>query len=64
MCIVGLNVATSEYAFGYKDAKLLASNMVLLMAGALIAFMLELSEFLVVSHSSGLTLSVAGIFKV
>ena len=32
--------------------------------GALIAFIMEVSEFLVLSYTSSLTLSVAGIFKV
>lgn len=32
--------------------------------GAFIAFAMEISEFLVLSHTSSLTLSVAGIFKV
>jgi len=60
----GVGIATSEAAFGFHDSGVLAQNLVLLLSGALLAFMLELSEFLVVCHSSGLTLSVAGIFKV
>lgn len=32
--------------------------------GATIAFAMELSEFLVVTYTSSLTLSIAGIFKV
>lgn len=32
--------------------------------GAFIAFAMEISEFLVLSYTSSLTLSVAGIFKV
>ena len=32
--------------------------------GAFLAFFMEISEFLVLSHTSSLTLSVAGIFKV
>lgn len=59
----GVTIATSEHAFGYHDAALLKSNLFMLLIGALLAFMLELSEFLVVSHSSGLTLAIAGIFK-
>jgi len=59
----GVNIATSEFAFGFTDNGLMVRNLAILFAGALLAFMLEMSEFLVVSHSSGLTLSVAGIFK-
>lgn len=62
--IVGVTIATSEHAFGYLDGMLLTRNLMLLFVGAFLAFMLELSEFLVVSHSSGLTLAIAGIFKV
>lgn len=32
--------------------------------GAFLAFAMEISEFLVLSYTSSLTLSVAGIFKV
>lgn len=48
------DVATSEVV-------LMSSKVV---GGALIAFCMELSEFLVVSFTSSLTLAVAGIFKV
>lgn len=60
----GVTIATSEHAFGYHDGALLKRNLFMLLIGAVLAFMLELSEFLVVSHSSGLTLAIAGIFKV
>lgn len=59
----GVTIATSEHAFGYEDGVLLTRNLMLLFVGAFLAFMLELSEFLVVAHSSGLTLAIAGIFK-
>jgi len=64
LCCSGLHVATSEHAFGYQDSSLLCQNLLLLSLGAALAFMLEMSEFLVVSQASSLTLSVAGIFKV
>jgi len=60
----GLYVATSEHAFGYQDSALLFQNLLLLSFGATLAFMLEMSEFLVVSYASSLSFSVAGIFKV
>ena len=62
--LLGIHVATSEHAFGYQDTSLLCQNLLLLSLGAMLAFMLEMSEFLVVSYASSLTLSVAGIFKV
>jgi len=60
----GIYVATSEHAFGYQDGNLLCRNLLLLSLGAVLAFMLEMSEFLVLSYASSLSLSVAGIFKV
>ena len=38
-------------------------NMTKIMAGCGLAFLLELSEYLLVSHTSSLTLCIAGIFK-
>lgn len=38
--------------------------MLKLIAGALIAFAMEFSEFLLVTYTSSLTLSIAGVFKV
>ena len=62
--LLGVYLATSENGFAFQDGYVLLRNLCLLLFGALLAFMLELSEFLVVSHASSLTLSVAGIFKV
>lgn len=65
LCLIaGIYVATSEHAFGFHDGHLLCRNLLLLSFGAVLAFLLEMSEFLVVSYASSLTLSVAGIFKV
>jgi solute carrier family 35 protein C2 len=35
-----------------------------IVAGAVLAFCMEVAEFMVVTHTSSLTLSVAGVFKV
>lgn len=59
----GLKVSTSEHTFGFHDNRLLAVHLSVLFAGAVLAFALEFTEFLLVSRSSGLTLSIAGIFK-
>lgn len=59
----GLSLSTSKYAFAFRDSDLLAIHLLILFAGAFLAFMLEFTEFLLVSHTSSLTLSVAGIFK-
>lgn len=71
-------VAIVPFTIGFEGHRLVdgwlaigdvATNDVVMMCvkvigGALIAFCMELSEFLVVSFTSSLTLAVAGIFKV
>ncbi len=57
-------VATTDELFHTEDMQLVFINFVTLLFGATLAFFLEFSEFLLVSYTSGLTLSVAGIFKV
>lgn len=42
----------------------LALTAAFILVAALLAFMLGVSEYLLVYHTSGLTLSIAGIFKV
>ncbi|KAK2153053.1 hypothetical protein LSH36_309g00021 [Paralvinella palmiformis] len=59
----GVHIATSEHTFRYHDIFTLSEHLSILMAGAIIAFMLELSEFFFVSLRSGLTLSISGIVK-
>ena len=48
----------------YHSASTISQNMAVLLLGALIAFGLEFSEFLLVMKTSSLTLSVSGMFKV
>ena len=62
--ITGVHVATTVYGFAFHEYILLARNIGVLMIGAALAFVLESSEFLLVMQTSGLTLSIAGIFKV
>jgi len=56
-------LATNERTFGFHDWPLMLETSGIVLGGALLAFMLELSEFLLVSQTSCLTLSIAGIFK-
>lgn len=61
--IEGLHMSTSQQLFRYHDIN---ESLVLfgtLGLGGLLAFGLGYSEFLLVSKTSGLTLSIAGIFK-
>lgn len=62
--LVGLALVTKCKFFNNHD--LVAAVVILLqiVAGAVLAFCMEVAEFLVVTHTSSLTLSVAGVFKV
>ncbi|MEE6528065.1 hypothetical protein FKM82_029968, partial [Ascaphus truei] len=59
----GLHVSTSEQLFRSHDALGLLTLLGTLCVGGLLAFGLGFSEFLLVSKTSSLTLSIAGIFK-
>lgn len=61
--VEGVSVISTEKFFRTDDLHQIASNMQWIMIGAFIAFFLESSEFLVVTFTSSLTLSVSGIFK-
>ncbi|KAE8575510.1 hypothetical protein XENTR_v10003853 [Xenopus tropicalis] len=61
--IEGLHVATSEQLFCSQDSHQLLALLATLALGGLLAFGLGFSEFLLVSKTSSLTLSIAGIFK-
>lgn len=61
--IEGLHVSTSPQLFRYQDVQSLLILLATLGVGGLLAFGLGYSEFLLVSKTSSLTLSIAGIFK-
>ncbi|XP_004687497.1 PREDICTED: solute carrier family 35 member C2 [Condylura cristata] len=59
----GLHLSTSEKIFRSQDPGLLLRVLGSLFLGGILAFGLGFSEFLLVSRTSSLTLSIAGIFK-
>ncbi|KAM4622741.1 solute carrier family 35 member C2 [Discoglossus pictus] len=61
--IEGLHIATSEQLFRSHDTQGMLTLLATLSVGGLLAFGLGYSEFLLVSKTSSLTLSIAGIFK-
>nr|XP_033770908.1 solute carrier family 35 member C2 isoform X2 [Geotrypetes seraphini] len=63
LIIEGLHVATSEKLFRSSNLDLLLPLLGNLSLGGFLAFGLGFSEFLLVSKTSSLTLSIAGIFK-
>ena len=62
--VEGVSVISTDKFFRSDDFIQIAYNIQWILIGAAIAFFLETSEFLVVSFTSSLTLSVSGIFKV
>lgn len=59
----GVPIATSEKVFRIKDRGVLVRTVSCLLAGSLLAFFMELSEYLLLTYTSSLTLSIAGIVK-
>ncbi|ESO86518.1 hypothetical protein LOTGIDRAFT_220559 [Lottia gigantea] len=59
----GLDISTTSRLFRYEDTSVLLTSIGLISLGAMLAFFLEFSEFLFLSHTSSLTLSISGIFK-
>nr|KAF6423797.1 solute carrier family 35 member C2 [Rousettus aegyptiacus] len=59
----GLHLSTSEKIFRFQDTGPLLRVLGSLFLGGILAFGLGFSEFLLVSRTSSLTLSIAGIFK-
>ncbi|XP_072852635.2 solute carrier family 35 member C2 isoform X2 [Pogona vitticeps] len=59
----GLPLSASEKLFRFQDGVLLLSLLGKLALGGLLAFGLGFSEFLLVSKTSSLALSISGIFK-
>ncbi|KAM6378449.1 solute carrier family 35 member C2 isoform 2-T2 [Pluvialis apricaria] len=60
---LGLPLSVSEKLFHFHEAGMLFSLVGKLFLGGILAFGLGFSEFLLVSRTSSLTLSIAGIFK-
>ncbi|XP_057292258.1 solute carrier family 35 member C2-like isoform X1 [Hydractinia symbiolongicarpus] len=59
----GTAVASSDLLFRAPSYDVAISSLFIVLIGAVLAFLLTLSEFLLVCNTSSLTLSIAGIFK-
>ncbi len=62
--ILGQQLLIQLHSFNKKSFAHIGSYIGIFGSSALLAFSLEFSEFLLVSNTSSLTLSVSGIFKV
>ncbi|XP_059473583.1 solute carrier family 35 member C2 [Neocloeon triangulifer] len=61
--IEGVSLASTYQAFRFDQWSELAHTVFGILLGASIAFLMEISEFLLIMVTSSLTLSIAGIFK-
>lgn len=56
-------ISTTKLYFRFSDWSVLMATLGMILLGGALGFMLEFSEFLLLSHTSSLTLSISGIFK-
>ena len=61
---LGEKLAVSLKLFAAPDSHVIWVTVSMLLFGGFLAVMISISEFLLLSHTSSLTLSIAGIFKV
>ncbi|KAJ8041937.1 Solute carrier family 35 member C2 [Holothuria leucospilota] len=61
--VEGLEIASSSHVFGFDESGVFLSFVLIASIGACLAFMLALSEYLLVSQTSSLTLAISGIVK-
>ena len=64
LVVLGQHLAVSAKLFNAPDGHTLWMTISMVMFGCFLAFMISVSEFLLLSHTSSLTLSISGIFKV
>ncbi|CAF1054736.1 unnamed protein product [Brachionus calyciflorus] len=61
--VEGVPIVTTDKFFRSDDYSEISKNVLWIILGALLGFLLEASELLVVTFTSSLTLSISGIFK-
>ncbi|BFZ12772.1 hypothetical protein BsWGS_15811 [Bradybaena similaris] len=61
--VEGIFVSTTDQYFRFSDWSVLMYNIGAVLFGGLLGFMLEFSEYLLLAHTSSLTLSISGVFK-
>lgn len=59
-----MRIAASAEGFRFSEVSTLLNFVYLVLFGGVLAFIMEVFEFFVVTEASSLTLSVVGIFKV
>ncbi len=61
--IEGVGISASEDAFRFQELSNFVHTLALMTIGGLLAFCMEVAEFLVVTYASSLTLAIIGVFK-
>ena len=61
--VEGISISASQDAFRYKEISTFMHTVTLMTIGGLLAFCMEVAEFLVVTYASSLTLAIIGVFK-
>lgn len=61
---LGTSIITSCCLFRFVSLEIMSDTLFKISVGALIAFLMEFTEVMVVTYTSSLTLSIAGVFKV
>ncbi|XP_038068172.1 solute carrier family 35 member C2-like isoform X2 [Patiria miniata] len=61
--VEGLHISSTKLFLGFEDIHVFLHTWLTILFGAVLAFMLAMSEFLLLSRTSSLTLSISGIFK-
>ena len=62
--ITGPSIAASSLLFRFSDFHMLVTSIVIILSGAFLAFLLTISEYLMVANTSSLALAIAAILKV
>ena len=62
--LLAVHFVTSKRTFGYTDITFVLRAMTTFVVGGVLGFMLEMSEYLLLKHTSGLTLTVSAVFRV
>lgn len=61
--VEGERLVASEFGFRFETFDIAVVNIIKIGVGGVMAFFMEMGEFLIISHASSLTLSIVGVVK-
>jgi hypothetical protein len=62
--LIGVEIAASKSIFRYEEFSAASHTLMLIVIGGLLAFCMEVAEFMVVTFASSLSLAIIGVLKV